>query len=78
MDPNHPAPRDEDPRETTGGPERVTEIVAGDFLVTVNPVDGSHIQSCPPSFRPPTRGRPGCLPSRDVDPGPPLRREMIR
>ncbi|MBB0233068.1 hypothetical protein, partial [Streptomyces calidiresistens] len=34
MDPNHPAPRDEEPRETTGGPERVTEIVAGDFLVT--------------------------------------------
>ncbi|MCE7080924.1 ATP-binding protein [Streptomyces sp. ST2-7A] len=58
MDPNHPAPRDEEPRETTGGPERVTEIVAGDFLVTVNPVDGSHIQSCPPGRRPISPRRP--------------------
>jgi hypothetical protein len=38
MDPNHPAV--------------AVELVAGDFLLTVNPVDGCEIVSCPPGRRP--------------------------
>ncbi|MFJ4203856.1 ATP-binding protein [Streptomyces sviceus] len=34
---------------------RTVQLVAGDFLLTVNPVDGSEIESCPPGERP---GRP--------------------
>ncbi|WP_159037302.1 ATP-binding protein [Streptomyces specialis] len=55
MDVNHSAPEGEQPPEpTTGGagPARAVELVAGDFLVTVNAVDGSEIVSCPPGRRP--------------------------
>ncbi|MFF9167283.1 MULTISPECIES: ATP-binding protein [unclassified Streptomyces] len=34
---------------------RVVQIVSGDLLLTVNPVDGSEIEPCPPTERP---GRP--------------------
>ncbi|MGW0422151.1 ATP-binding protein [Streptomyces sp. NPDC003015] len=34
---------------------RTAQLVAGDFLLTVNPVDGSEIEACPPGERP---GRP--------------------
>ncbi|MZD08621.1 ATP-binding protein, partial [Streptomyces sp. SID5785] len=34
---------------------RTVQLVAGDFLLTVNPVDGSEIEPCPPGERP---GRP--------------------
>jgi hypothetical protein len=55
MDLNHPAPLGDPSREPAGagdGPGRVVELVAGDFLLTVNPVDGSEIESCPPGRRP--------------------------
>src|SRR4051812_47725193 len=31
---------------------RTVRLVAGDFLLTVNPVDGSEIEACPPGERP--------------------------
>lgn len=34
---------------------RTVQLVTGDFLLTVNPVDGSEIEACPPGQRP---GRP--------------------
>ncbi|KUN80308.1 AAA family ATPase [Streptomyces bungoensis] len=37
-------------------PARTAQLVSGDFLLTVNPVDGTEIESCPPHLRP---GRPG-------------------
>ena len=54
MELNHPAPHGEQPRE----PGRIVELVAGDFLLTVNPVDGSEIESCPPGRRPIVPRRP--------------------
>ncbi|MER6529426.1 ATP-binding protein [Streptomyces sp. NPDC001508] len=58
----HP-PRPRPPRESLAadfGPgtpalARTARLVCGDFLLTVNPVDGSEIEPCPPSQRP---GRP--------------------
>ncbi|MCF3965305.1 ATP-binding protein, partial [Streptomyces fuscigenes] len=41
---------------------RTTELVSGDFLVTVNPVDGSEIEPCPPGRRP---ARPARRTARD-------------
>ncbi|MBT2383191.1 ATP-binding protein, partial [Streptomyces sp. ISL-11] len=55
--PEQPAPD----RETAGrntGPVRVVQLVAGDYVLTVNPVDGSEIEPCLPGRRP---GRPGRL-----------------
>ena len=38
---------------------RVIQLVAGDYLVTLNPVDGSEITTCPPESRPaPVRRSP--------------------
>ncbi|MFS8198856.1 ATP-binding protein [Streptomyces sp. CWNU-52B] len=37
----------------TPAPARTVRLVAGDHLVTVNPVDGSEIELCPPGERPP-------------------------
>ncbi|MBL1108294.1 ATP-binding protein [Streptomyces sp. 5-8] len=37
-------------------PARMAQLVAGDLQLTVNPVDGSEIEPCPPAARP---GRPG-------------------
>ncbi|WP_267244494.1 ATP-binding protein [Streptomyces sp. PR69] len=33
-------------------PARTVQLVSGDFLLTVNPVDGSEIEPCPPGDRP--------------------------
>ncbi|KIF79740.1 hypothetical protein QR77_28520, partial [Streptomyces sp. 150FB] len=33
---------------TTPAPVRTVQLVSGDFLLTVNPVDGSEIEPCPP------------------------------
>ncbi|MFF9121102.1 ATP-binding protein [Streptomyces massasporeus] len=55
-----PAPRQRPPRESLT-PEfaqhapalaRTVQLVSGDFLLTVNPVDGSEIEACPPTERP--------------------------
>ncbi|ONK11150.1 hypothetical protein [Streptomyces sp. MP131-18] len=46
MDLTHPAGGADD------GSARTVELVAGDFLLTINPVDGSEIESCPPGRRP--------------------------
>ncbi|TXL90881.1 ATP-binding protein [Streptomyces sp. IB2014 016-6] len=35
-------------------PARTVELISGDFLITVNPVDGSEIEPCPPGSQPPT------------------------
>ncbi|MEV7019265.1 ATP-binding protein [Streptomyces sp. NPDC093991] len=60
------APRPRPPRESltsdfgqhTPVPARTVRLVSGDFLLTVNPVDGSEIEPCPPAERP---GRPAKL-----------------
>jgi hypothetical protein len=41
---------------------RTVQLVTGDFLLTVNPVDGSEIEACPPGQRP---GRPAKLGAAD-------------
>lgn len=54
------APRQRPPRESltsdfgqhTPVPARTVQLVSGDFLLTVNPVDGSEIEPCPPAERP--------------------------
>uniref|UniRef100_UPI00202EF85A hypothetical protein n=1 Tax=Streptomyces sp. MSC1_001 TaxID=2909263 RepID=UPI00202EF85A len=42
----------DDARQGRGAPAptraRVVRIVSGDLLVTVNPVDGSEVEPCPP------------------------------
>ncbi|EME97447.1 ATP-binding protein [Streptomyces mobaraensis NBRC 13819 = DSM 40847] len=46
--------------EETGqspAPVRVVQLVAGDYLLTVNPVDGSEIEPCPPGRMPPPARR---------------------
>ncbi|MGV9320558.1 ATP-binding protein [Streptomyces sp. NPDC003660] len=67
MDPNFPgtedhgqAPSRRPPRDPLTAdfapsgpvPARTTRLVCGDFLLTVNPVDGSEIEPCPPHQRP--------------------------
>ncbi|HEY9367243.1 ATP-binding protein, partial [Streptomyces sp.] len=42
-------------KKSAKAPARTVQLVAGDFLLTVNPVDGSEIEPCPPGERP---GRP--------------------
>ncbi|RKN09356.1 ATP-binding protein [Streptomyces radicis] len=66
MDLNSPAGTADD------GPARVVELVAGDFLLTVNPVDGSEIESCPPGRRPLTPRRAPAGPADDEPPAAPL------
>ncbi|MEV5440281.1 ATP-binding protein [Streptomyces sp. NPDC052682] len=54
------APRQRPPRESltsdfgqhAPAPARTVQLVTGDFLLTVNPVDGSEIEACPPAERP--------------------------
>ncbi|MFG2635249.1 ATP-binding protein [Streptomyces sp. NPDC048362] len=70
MDPNIPGPEEHGPaysrrppRESLTSdfvpsmpaPARTAQLVCGDLLLTVNPVDGSEIEPCPPADRP---GRP--------------------
>ncbi|MEV6125550.1 ATP-binding protein [Streptomyces violaceusniger] len=38
--------------DPSGPPARTARIVTGDYLLTVNPVDGSEIEPCPPRERP--------------------------
>ncbi|MFE4970415.1 ATP-binding protein [Streptomyces sp. NPDC056660] len=53
-------PRQRPPRESltndfgqsNPAPVRTARLVSGDFLLTVNPVDGSEIEPCPPTERP--------------------------
>ncbi|OSP39509.1 hypothetical protein B7767_31130, partial [Streptomyces sp. 13-12-16] len=55
-----PAPRQRPPRESLASDfgqhapalARTVQLVSGDFLLTVNPVDGSEIEPCPPAERP--------------------------
>ncbi|MFE9453325.1 ATP-binding protein [Streptomyces sp. NPDC006739] len=60
------APRQRPPRESLTSDfgqsapalARTVQLVSGDYLLTVNPVDGSEIEICPPGERP---GRPAKL-----------------
>ncbi|MFJ3638448.1 ATP-binding protein [Streptomyces sp. NPDC090108] len=65
MDPIMPGPEERDqvpsrrpPRESLtsefgqSAPVRTARLVSGDLLLTVNPVDGSEIELCPPGRRP--------------------------
>ncbi|AQS67499.1 ATP-binding protein [Streptomyces pactum] len=58
QDGDHQAPRPRPPRDSLtsdfGQPAlaRTVQLVSGDFLLTVNPVDGSEIELCPPAERP--------------------------
>ncbi|MCT2592438.1 PT domain-containing protein [Streptomyces sp. N2-109] len=63
-------PGGEESHERAGAPARMAQLISGEHLLTVNPVDGSEIEPCPPGRlpgpprkrspkeRPPT-GRPG-------------------
>ncbi|MFJ8585252.1 ATP-binding protein [Streptomyces sp. NPDC093595] len=44
-------------RAAPAGPARTAQIVSGDFLLTVNPIDGSEIEVCPPGRQPAPPGR---------------------
>ncbi|TJZ46030.1 ATP-binding protein [Streptomyces piniterrae] len=58
-----PAPAFGGPQGGSGGPggsggqARVVRLVAGNYLVTVNPVDGSEVEPCPPGERPAEPGK---------------------
>ncbi|WP_158692926.1 hypothetical protein, partial [Streptomyces roseochromogenus] len=67
MDPINPGPEEHGqahsrrpPRESltsdfgqsTPALARTAQLVTGDLLLTVNPVDGSEIEPCPPAQRP--------------------------
>ncbi|GAB7030985.1 ATP-binding protein [Streptomyces sp. NPDC021749] len=47
-----PAPAFGGAQRGPGGPVRVVRLVSGNYLVTVNPLDGSEIEPCPPGERP--------------------------
>ncbi|MDT3400755.1 ATP-binding protein, partial [Streptomyces sp. B1866] len=72
-EPSVPGPARSIPAEPAGGraggpsasgrgpaPTRTVPLVTGDLLLTVNPVDGSEVEPCPPGRRParPARRRP--------------------
>ncbi|MFF7548613.1 ATP-binding protein [Streptomyces canus] len=46
---------------------RTVQLVTGDFLLTVNPVDGSEIEACPPGERPGRPERYGAAERAEVD-----------
>ncbi|MGC9441666.1 ATP-binding protein [Streptomyces sp. WG5] len=60
QDGDHRTPRPRPPRDPltsdfgqhTPALARTVQLVSGDFLLTVNPVDGSEIEVCPPAERP--------------------------
>ncbi|MGW7490014.1 ATP-binding protein [Streptomyces sp. NPDC054786] len=52
-----PAPAFGGARGSSGGLARVVRLVSDPYLVTVNPVDGSEIEPCPPGERPAAPGR---------------------
>lgn len=51
----------------TPAPARTVQLVTGDFLLTVNPVDGSEIEACPPGERPPRAPRLTAAERADAD-----------
>ncbi|MDG9704127.1 ATP-binding protein [Streptomyces sp. DH37] len=53
MDPNHTGSEEQD----SGAITRAIPLIAGEYLLTVNPVDGSEIEPCPPGKRPGTPRR---------------------
>ncbi|ARF57447.1 ATP-binding protein [Streptomyces gilvosporeus] len=52
-----PTPPFGTPQEGSGGQARVVRLVSGGYLVTVNPIDGSEIEPCPPGERPAVPGK---------------------
>ncbi|MER7636896.1 ATP-binding protein [Streptomyces sp. NPDC126522] len=46
---------------------RTVQLVTGDFLLTVNPVDGSEIEVCPPPRRPGTPAKRGAADRAETD-----------
>ncbi|MEE1938743.1 ATP-binding protein [Streptomyces sp. TRM 70361] len=48
MDPDHQGSEEQD----SGAVTRVVPLTAGEYLLTVNPVDGSEIEPCPPGRHP--------------------------
>ncbi|MFD3482362.1 ATP-binding protein [Streptomyces sp. NPDC058665] len=80
------------PWGTHPAPARTVELISGDFLITVNPVDGSEIEPCPPGSQPPTpvrldaderaeqrrAGRPPIPPGPGAPPLPLLERQEER
>ncbi|MET4922791.1 ATP-binding protein, partial [Streptomyces sp. PSRA5] len=73
-------------------PARTVELISGDFLITVNPVDGSEIEPCPPGSQSPApvrldaderaearrAGRPPIPPGPGAPPLPLLERQEER
>ncbi|MFD3524465.1 ATP-binding protein [Streptomyces sp. NPDC058653] len=73
-------------------PARTVALISGDFLITVNPVDGSEIEPCPPGSQPPApvrldaderaeqrrAGRPPIPPGPGAPPLPLLERQNER
>lgn len=59
---------------TPPAPARTAKLVTGDFLLTVNPVDGSEIEPCPPGRQPeaPARRTPEQRAERDRAAAPPV------
>lgn len=51
MDPMHRGPQGREGRDS-GALARTVQLVADEYLLTVNPVDGSEIEICPPADRP--------------------------
>ncbi|MFI5753884.1 ATP-binding protein [Streptomyces sp. NPDC051569] len=54
-----PAPAHLKGAGTTPPPARTVQLTSGDLLLTVNPVDGSEIELCPPGRQPATPARRG-------------------
>ncbi|UKY52714.1 ATP-binding protein [Streptomyces inhibens] len=52
-----PAPAFGGAQGGSGGLARVVRLISGNYLVTVNPVDGSEIEPCPPGERPAAPGK---------------------
>ncbi|MGW6307759.1 ATP-binding protein, partial [Streptomyces niveus] len=100
-DPDDAGRADERPAESAGrpnpwlthpAPARTVELISGDFLITVNPVDGSEIEPCPPGSQPPApvrldaderaeqrrAGRPPIPPGPGAPPLPLLERQEER
>ncbi|WP_020122758.1 ATP-binding protein [Streptomyces canus] len=69
------SPRQRPPRDSltsefgqhTPALARTVQLVAGDFLLTVNPVDGSEIEACPPGERPARPAKFGSAERAEVD-----------
>ncbi|MGY1453162.1 ATP-binding protein [Streptomyces sp. SS8] len=63
MDPNDRGPEEQD----SGSITRAIPLIAGEYLLTVNPVDGSEIEPCPPGEHPgaPHRRTPGSRAERE-------------